>query len=140
MWSNPVTRKELLLKLENAGCYRDDLEKLQELINAKNSDLFDVLEYIAYAKPPISRVARVQTNKENIFNKLNSNQKKFVDYILRNYVRVGIDELDIEKLDTIVNAKYGGILDAKKELGEIKDIKNTFIDFQKHLYVNTSNI
>lgn len=138
LWSNPITRKELLTNLENAGCHRDDLEKLQELINAKNSDLIDVLEYVAFAKQPISRVARVQTNKENIFNNLNSNQKIFVDFVLRNYVRIGVDELDIGNLENIINAKYGGISDAKIKLGKIDDIKNTFIDFQKHLYSNSS--
>ena len=68
------------------------------------------------------------------------NSHEIFDYILRNYVRVGINELDLEKLDTILNAKYGGIIDAKKQLGEIKDIKNTFIDFQKYLYVNSSTV
>ena len=42
-------RRELLQKLEKEGCGKGDLLKLQELINAENSDLFDVLEYIAYA-------------------------------------------------------------------------------------------
>ena len=37
MWSNPMTRIELLEKLEGAGCYKDDLEKLQELIGAEDS-------------------------------------------------------------------------------------------------------
>jgi type I restriction enzyme, R subunit len=50
VWSNPITRRELIQKLEKAGCYKDDLLKLQELISAENSDLFDVLEYIAYLK------------------------------------------------------------------------------------------
>ena len=50
IWSNPITRKDLLEKIEKEGCDIDDLRKLQEIINAKNSDLFDVLEYIAYAK------------------------------------------------------------------------------------------
>ena len=50
-----MTRRDLLKKLEDVSCYKDDLEKLQELIDAEDSDLFDVLEYIAYAKSPISR-------------------------------------------------------------------------------------
>ena len=62
-------------KLEGAGCHRDDLEKLQELIDAKDSDLFDVLEYIAYAKRPVSREARVETGKDNIYNFFNAKQR-----------------------------------------------------------------
>ena len=84
LWANPVTCRELLQKLEGAGCQKDDLEKIQELINAKDSDLFDVLEYVAYAKAPVSRAARVETNKDNIYNILNAAQREFVDYVLRN--------------------------------------------------------
>ena len=134
LWANPMTRRELLQKLEDAGCHKDDLEKLQELINAQDSDLFDVLEYIAYAKPPTTRAARVQTNKDNIYNLLNANQRKFVDYVLRNYVNIGVDELDANKLDTVLTAKYGSIHAAQQQLGTPQEIRQTFIEFQKQLY------
>ena len=134
LWANPVTRIELLKKLEGAGCHRDDLEKLQELIDAKDSDLFDVLEYIAYAKPPVSRAARVETGKDNIYNFLNAKQREFIQYVLRNYVAVGIDELDVNKLSTILTAKYGSMHAAQQELGTVKEIRTTFIDFQQYLY------
>jgi type I restriction enzyme R subunit len=134
LWANPMTRRDLLKKLEGAGCHRDDLLKLQELINAENSDLFDVLEYIAYAKPPVSREARVQTNEANIYNLLNQKQRDFVGYVLRNYVEVGVDELDVSKLSTVLTAKYGSIHAAQQQLGTVQEIQNTFIEFQKHLY------
>ena len=134
LWANPITRRELLKKLEDAGCHKDDLEKLQELIEAKDSDLFDVLEYIAYAKSPISRAARVETNKENIYNMLNAAQQEFVEYVLRNYIDVGVDELDVNKLSTVLTAKYGSIHEAQQQLGTPKKIQETFIEFQKNLY------
>jgi type I restriction enzyme R subunit len=134
LWSSPVTRRELLQRLESAGCLRDDLEKLQELIDAKDSDLFDVLEYIAYAKPPISRAARVESNRSNIFNLLNDAQQDFVGYVLRNYVADGVDELDAGKLSTTLLAKYGSLDAAKAELGEVTEIRDTFHGFQARLY------
>ena len=137
LWSNPVTRRDLLQKLEKEGCHKDDLIKLQELINAENSDLFDVLEYIAYAKPPVSRAARVATNKDNIYNLLNAEQKEFVAYVLRNYVDVGVDELDIGKLSTVLVAKYGSLNAAQQALGNVQSIQSTFVDFQQHLYGKT---
>ncbi len=48
IWSKPETRKALLDKLEEAGYGRDDLRALQTMINAENSDLFDVLEYYSF--------------------------------------------------------------------------------------------
>jgi type I restriction enzyme R subunit len=134
LWANPMTRIDLLQKLEGEGVHKDDLLKLQELINAEDSDLFDVLEYIAYTKPPVSRAARVQTNEDNIYNILNESQREFVSFVLRNYVEVGVDELDVAKLSTVLEAKYGSINAAQKELGSIEAIRATFIDFQEHLY------
>ncbi len=134
VWANPMTRKDLLEKLEREGCHVDDLRKLQELINARNSDLFDVLEYIAYAKKPVTRELRVDTNRSNILNLLNQSQREFVEYVLRNYVAVGVDELDISKLSTVLTAKYGSINAAQEQLGSVHDIQKTFIDFQRYLY------
>ena len=134
LWANPMTRRELLKKLEGAGCHTDDLRKLQELINAQDSDLFDVLEYIAYAKPPTTRAARVATNKDNIYNLLNAEQREFVEYVLRNYVAEGEDELDVGKLSTVLTAKYGSIHAAQQRLGTPEQIQQTFVDFQQHLY------
>lgn len=123
-------------KLEGAGCHKDDLEKLQELINARDSDLFDVLEYIAYAKAPVSRAARLETNKDNIYNLLDKQQREFVECVLRNYVKISVDELDVSKLSTVLTAKYGSINAAQQELGTVQEIQTTFTDFQQHLYAS----
>ena len=111
---------------------------MQELINAKDSDLFDVLEYIAYAEPPLTRVARVETNKDNIYNLLNAKQRMFVEYVLSNYIKVGVDELDVGKLSTVLKAKYGSMDQAHKELGTVEEIQRTFIDFQQQLYAKAA--
>lgn len=134
LWSSPITRRELLGRLESQGCAKADLVKLQEMINAENSDLFDVLEYISYARKPISREDRVKTNETNIYALLNTNQREFISFVLRNYIQDGVDELDIAKLSTIIKSKYGGIPEAEKVLGDVDQINKVFIDFQRHLY------
>lgn len=134
IWANPLTRRDLMNNLEKEGCHKDDLLKLQELINAEDSDLFDVLQYIAYAKETVSRAARVKTSKDNIYTLLNAQQREFVSYVLRNYVEVGVDELDVIKLSTVLTAKYGSIHAAQQQLGNVQDIQRTFIEFQERLY------
>ena len=124
---------QLLKRLEQAGCTKEDLTKLQELIAAEDSDLFDVLEYIAYAKPTVSRAARVHTARDNIYAFLSDKQREFVSYVLRNYVSTGVDELDIARLSTLLNAKYGSLNAAQRELGDVDSIRRTFVDFQQHL-------
>jgi type I restriction enzyme R subunit len=135
LWGSPVTRRELLARIEKEGCAKADLVKLQEMINAENSDLFDVLEYISYARKPITREDRVRAAETNIYTLLNNNQKDFIGFVLRNYIQDGVDELDIAKLSTVIKSKYGGIPEAEKALGSIDDISKVFIDFQKHLYL-----
>jgi len=134
LWSSPITRRELLGRLEKEGCGKSDLIKLQEMINAENSDLFDVLEYISYARKPISRADRVKANESNIYSFLNASQRDFIGFVLRNYIQDGVDELDIAKLSTIIKSKYGGIPEAEKVLGDVDQINQVFINFQKHLY------
>lgn len=134
LWANPITRNELLKKLEQHGCAKDDLVKLQEMIDADSSDLFDVLEYISYARKPITRAERVANAQGNIYNFVNAQQREFIDFVLRNYVQDGVDELDIGKLSTTLTAKYGGVYEAQRTLGDVNEIKRVFIDFQQHLY------
>jgi len=49
-----------------------------------------------------------------------------------------MNELDQEKLPTLLDLKYHAVDDAILELGEIPDITNLFIDFQQHLYEGQS--
>ena len=134
LWSNPVTRSELISKLGKHGCGKEDLNKLRELINAENSDLFDVLQYIAFSNPALTRKERVESAEDNIYKFINKEQVEFIRFVLNNYIQEGIDELDISNLSTIINAKYGSINEAQKELGSSGEIKEVFTDFQKYLY------
>lgn len=134
LWANPITRKELLKKLEAEGCAKDDLVKLQEMIEAESCDLFDVLEYISYARKPLTRTERVQGAQSNIYTFLNSNQRDFITFILKNYEQDGVDELDISKLSSALTSKYGGIHEAQKVLGDVDEIRKVFVEFQQHLY------
>lgn len=135
LWSNPITRKDLLAKLEEAGFGKDELHTLQQLINAEKSDLFDVLEYVFNSEiKPITREARVAAAQATIFALLNDKQKEFIEFVLTKYIETGVDELDQEKLPTLLTNKYHSLEDAKGALGSVASISSIFIEFQKHLY------
>ena len=134
MWSSPITRNELIKKLEDNGFSKPDLKQIQTLIEAEDSDIFDVLEHIAYSKKPIPRTTRVTNAENEIHKNLNDNQKEFIDFVLSRYVEGGVDELDLNRLSSLIEIKYNTIHDGLKVLGNVDDIRNTFIDFQKHLY------
>ncbi len=134
VWSSPSTRKALLEKLEKAGYNHDVLAELQKLINAEASDMFDVLEYVAYNITPVTREERVAKAQKNIFTLLNNTQKEFLEFVLSKYIESGVEELAQEKLPDLLRLKYHAIADAQDKLGSLKDIKNTFVYFQRHLY------
>jgi len=134
LWANPITRSELLKQLMEHGCGKGDLLKLQEMIDAENSDLFDVLEFISYSRKPITRSERVAKAESKIYTLLNEKQKAFVNFVLINYIKAGVDELDIDKLSPALISKYGSIYEAQLQLGNADDIKRVFVDFQQHLY------
>jgi len=136
IWSNPTTRKAFLEKLASAGYGRDELDNLQKLINAENSDLFDVLDFLAYSVKPISREERVGKSEQKIFDDLDIEQKEFLRFVLGKYVESGVDELDEEKLPILLNLKYNAIADAEKILGGVEKIRSMFFGFQKNLYLN----
>ncbi|MEX2231054.1 MAG: DEAD/DEAH box helicase family protein [Cyclobacteriaceae bacterium] len=134
IWSNPMTRKTLLDKLADAGYGKEDLAILQKLIDAEKSDLFDVLEYVSFAVKPITREVRVADAQSNMFALLNNKQKDFLEFVLTKYIESGVEELDEEKLPSLLELKYQSISDAAEVLGDVKDIRTTFIEFQKYLY------
>ena len=136
IWSNPITRKTLLEKLDEAGFGKDELATLQQLINAEKSDLFDVLEYVFDSDfKPITREERASRAKATIFALLNAKQKEFIEFVLSKYIEAGVTELDQEKLPILLERMFQSQEDGISELGgDVLAIRDMFIEFQKHLY------
>lgn len=135
LWSNPMTRKVLLEKLDAAGFPKSDLLIVQSLVNMENSDLFDVLEYVFNGNyNSLTREQRVAASQATIFAILNDKQKEFIEFVLSKYVETGVEELEQEKLPILLTNKYQSLEDAKEALGSVGDVRQLFIDFQKYLY------
>lgn len=135
LWSNPITRRTLLDKLEEAGYPKSDLLTLQQLVDMEKSDLYDVLEYIFNGDYiALTREARAKAAEATIFALLNDKQKEFISFVLSKYIETGVEELDQDKLPILLTNKYQSLEDAKEILGNVGDISKLFIEFQKYLY------
>ncbi len=139
IWSNPTTRKAFLDKIAEIGYGKDELEILQKMIDAEQSDLFDVLTYISFLIQPISRVERVEHAKSKILEGLDEKQQEFLDFILSKYEDKGVEELDLDKLPVLLNLKYHAIANAEQSLGDVDRIRSIFFAFQKKLYAKMTN-
>lgn len=134
IWSDPATRAGLLRGLAEKGFEKEKLVAMQKAIDAENSDLFDVLAYVAYALPPLSREERAANAHAQINRSFNDRQREFLDFVLSHYVSVGVEELDEEKLHPLLLLKYHTINDALDTLGRTEEVRNVFKGFQKYLY------
>ncbi|WP_429218071.1 EcoAI/FtnUII family type I restriction enzme subunit R [Aeromonas veronii] len=135
LWSEPGTRKKLLDGLAEKGFGIDQLSEMQKVIEAEQSDLFDVLAYVAYADEPLTREARAIRAEMSIGKAFDSKQHAFLSFVLGHYVKEGVAELDETKLGPLLKLKYNNALsDAFAELGSADVVRRAFVGFQKYLY------
>lgn len=134
LWSRPDTRVKLLEALAEKGYGADQLAEVTRMIDAERSDVYDVLAYIAFALAPITRQERVTDRRHEILALYPDNQQAFLDFVLEQYVREGVGELDQAKLPELLELRYHAVTDAIAQLGAVAAIREVFIGFQRHLY------
>lgn len=135
LWCDPATRANLLRRLTDKGFGPEQLSEMQKIIDAENSDLFDVLAFVAYALPTVTRIARAGAAKTAINMQFNTKQRSFIDFVLTQYVQVGVEELATDKLAPLLNLKYHNALaDAVADIGQPDEIRKVFVGFQRFLY------
>jgi hypothetical protein len=121
---------------DSLGCTGNPLERISpnlDQLAGEDSDLFDVLNYVAYQRDLVPRLDRAEQAKIQIKD-YDPKQQTFLNFVLSQYVKEGVTELDDAKLADLLKLNYGAIDDAKMQLGAIKDIRDAFIGFQEHLY------
>ena len=146
IWSCPDSRKALLAglaglarlaRLADKVFGREPLVEMQKIIEAENSDLFDVLAYMAFAAEPVTRAKRAAAARPPAAAEFTDKQQAFVNFVLAQYVKQGVDELDAEKLPPLLQFKYRALSDAFAELGKPDQVRRVFVGFQRHLYADS---
>ena len=103
------------------------------MVHGEDSDLFDVLVYIAYHRDLVPRIKRAERAKVHL-DDYNPAQQEFLNFVLDQYVASGFEQLDDSQLGDLLVLKYHALADAKAKLGDIPSIRDTFIGFQQYLY------
>jgi type I restriction enzyme R subunit len=134
LWSAPVTRQRLLERLEGAGFSKADLIEIQSLMDAEDSDLFDVLEYIRFALAPVTRKERSELSVSKLAE-LTDNQRVFIEFLADQYEARGVDELEESRLERLLEAKYSNVIDGIGALGGVDVVRGLFLNFQANLYL-----
>lgn len=134
IWGRPDTRKALLNTLAERGFGAEQLAEMSKVIDAQQSDVFDILAYIAFALPPITRAERVAAHRGEILPRYTAKLQAFLDFVMGQYVAQGVEELDQGKLTQLLELRYKTIADAMAELGASPGIRAAFIEFQEYLF------
>ncbi len=134
LWSDPETRRTLLNELGARGFGPEPLAEMARIIDAPESDIFDVLAYVAFALAPMTRAERVEGRKAAILSRYDAKLRTFIEFVLGQYVTQGVEELNREKLPKLLQLKYSSVTDAAAELGGVPAIRGAFIGFQQQLF------
>lgn len=134
LWGAPDTRKALMAALAEAGFGAGPLQEMARIIDAPNSDVFDVLAYVAFALPPLSRAERVQTRKTAVLADYDAPLATFLDFVLGQYVDQGVEELDQEKLPRLLELRYASVSEGAQALGGVAKVRDAFLKFQGGLF------
>ncbi|MEJ6080804.1 hypothetical protein MT391_20085 [Vibrio sp. 1-Bac 57] len=106
IWSNPSTREKLLTDLNEVGYDDEKIDSMKEIIDAKDSDVYDLLSYVAYTRDTHTRTERVATAKPGIASEFTYKQIEFIEFILDKYIDDGEQELSPKVMRSLVELKY----------------------------------
>ncbi len=138
LWANPDTREKLLLDLESLGFDGEHLEAIAEMVQAKDSDYFDLLAYLTFNKDMLTRHQRTQqviADQKYFGTFKNEQAKQFLYFMLHRYEKDGIKELAADKLPQLIQlAKLGTAKEAGIYFGGIQNLRDAYYNIQERLY------
>jgi EcoEI R protein len=97
---------------------------------AKNINTSSTVRTAGRPGPRRKRKAR----RTDIIGRYEPKLQAFLDFVLAQYVNQGVQELDQDKLGSLLELKYHSVPDAADQLGGVPLIRETFIGFQQYLY------
>lgn len=136
VWSDPDNREHFLDQLSDRGYDTDRLDDIRRLVDAQDSDLFDVLSYILFTNPPRTRHERADHVRSDGVSETDGEMKEFLLAILSAYEDRGESELATKKLGTFLTARYGSVGEGKLKLGGLDAVKQAFRTMQASLYTD----
>ncbi len=82
------------------------------------------------------REERAVAARPAIESHFSERQRAFLDFVVGQYVKVGVEELSPDKLSPLLKLRYNNaIADAIADLGAPAQIGQLFASFQQYLYV-----
>ena len=136
IWADPDNRVTFLERLDDHGYDRGRLDDIRRLVDAPDSDLFDVLSYVLFLNPPKTRHERADGVRQGGLTTVEGELRQLLLGILLAYETRGEDELATTKLASFLIGRYGSVGEGKERVGELSTIQDAFRRMQAGLYAN----
>jgi type I restriction enzyme R subunit len=121
--------------LSDRGYNQDRLDDIRRLVDAPDSDLFDVLGYVLFTLAPRTRQERAESVREGGMHRFDGGElRDLLLGILKAYELRGEGELATRKLTQFLIARYGSVNEGKARLGALSAVKEAFKRMQSELY------
>ena len=108
------------------------------MMNADDSDIFDVLAYLSFNTPMKTRKERVLKvkNDKKVFSYYSDYKAiDFLKFVLSRYEQDGVEEIGEDKLGDLIRlSRFGTIEDAEISFGGLNEIKKAYKELQATLY------
>jgi type I restriction enzyme R subunit len=133
IWSHHKTRDEFIDKLADRGFDLEKLLSLREAFKAEDSDVYDVLRFIAFDKEIISRGERVKNTDLAFVDEQEQKLHEFVDFVLNQYEQNGFEAFN--DLAALIDTKFGNN-SIVGEMGGSEVVRAKFDALQEAVYRN----
>jgi type I restriction enzyme R subunit len=138
-WSDPDEREALLQRLAQAGFDAEQLATLRRMFAAEQSDLFDLLAFLAFEQPMETRRARAEATRANttFFNQFEQQQARdFLHFVLSRYEETGVAELARDRMPGLIKMSgLGTTREASRAFGgNPANVLTAFRQLQHQLY------
>ena len=136
IWADPDNRQSFLERLDDHGYDRGRLEDVRRLVDAPDSDLFDVFSYVLFANPPRTRHERADGARRGGLFTVDGEMRELLLGILQAYETHGEGELATAKLGSFLIGRYGSVGESREHLGSLSAVRDAFRRMQSDLYAN----
>ena len=131
IWSHQKTRDEFVDQLAQRGFDMEKLLTLREAFKAEDSDVYDLLRFIAFDKEIISRGQRATVADMSFVDSENEQLNEFSNFVLLQYEQNGFEAFN--DLAALIATKYGSNA-VVTEMGGVEKVRSSFDLLQEAVY------
>ena len=137
-WNNLKERGKILTEFENRGI---SIDQLTEVSEQKDSDLFDLICFVAYDLKPLTRKQRANLllkNKPDFFANYSLKAREVLTLIIEKYIDFGLNQINPNIVLSPPISQIGNSIEIANEFGGIENLQKAIEKLQVLLYAEAA--